>query len=52
MIKRVLLALIVGFFIFYLIFHPESAASVVKTVFGAIAAAFHAVVRFFSSLAG
>jgi hypothetical protein len=52
MIKRVLLALIVAFFIFYLIFHPESAASVVKTVFAGLGDAFRAVVKFFTSLAG
>ena len=50
--KRIILILIVGFFVFYLISQPESAASAVKTVFGAIGRAFRAVVKFFTSLAG
>ena len=49
--KRVLVALIVGFFIFYLISQPEAAASAVRTVFNALAVAFRAIVRFFTSLA-
>ena len=49
--KRVIVILIVGFFLFYLISQPESAASAVRTVFSAVAVAFRAIVRFFSSLA-
>ena len=49
--KRVIVILVVGFFLFYLISQPESAASAVRTVFGAVAVAFRAIVRFFSSLA-
>ena len=49
--KRVLLALVVGFFIFYLITNPEGAASAVRTVFAALGVAFRAIVQFFSSLA-
>ena len=49
--KRVLVALIVGFFIFYLISQPEGAASAVRTVFNALSVAFQAIVRFFTSLA-
>ena len=49
--KRVLVALLVGFFIFYLISNPEGAASAVRTVFAALGVAFRAVVRFFTSLA-
>jgi hypothetical protein len=49
--KRVLVILIVGFFIFYLISQPEGAASAVRTVFAALGVAFRAIVRFFTSLA-
>jgi hypothetical protein len=49
--KRVLVILIVGFFIFYLISQPEAAASAVRIVFAAIGVAFRAIVRFFTSLA-
>jgi hypothetical protein len=49
--KRVIVALVVGFFIFYLISNPEGAASAVRTVFNALGIAFRAVVQFFSSLA-
>jgi hypothetical protein len=50
--RRVIVALVVGFFIFYLISQPEGAASAVRTVFNALAMAFRAIVRFFTSLAG
>ena len=50
--RRVIAALIVGFFLFYLISQPESAAAAVRTVFNAVAVAFRAVVQFFSALAG
>jgi hypothetical protein len=49
--KRVIVILIVGFFLFYLISQPESAAAAVRTVFNALAIAFRAVVQFFSALA-
>ena len=49
--KRVLVVLLVGFFLFYLISNPEGAASAVQTVFNALAMAFRAIVRFCSSLA-
>ena len=49
--KRVIVILIVGFFLFYLISQPESAAAAVRTVFNAVAIAFRAVVQFFSALA-
>jgi hypothetical protein len=52
MIKRIILVLIVAFFIFYLIAQPESAASAVKIIFSGIGHAFRAVVKFFRSLAG
>jgi hypothetical protein len=49
--KRILVALVVGFFVFYLISQPEGAASAVRTVFSALGVAFRAIVRFFTSLA-
>jgi hypothetical protein len=49
--KRILFVLVVGFFLFYLITQPESAAAAVRTVFDAVALAFQAIVRFFTSLA-
>jgi hypothetical protein len=49
--KRVIVILIVGFFLFYLISQPESAAAAVRTVFNAVAIAFRAIVQFFSALA-
>ena len=49
--KRVIVVLVVGFFLFYLISQPEGAASAVRTVFDAVGLAFRSVVRFFQSLA-
>ena len=49
--KRILVFLLVAFFLFYLISNPEGAASAVRTVFAALGVAFRAVVRFFTSLA-
>lgn len=51
-VRKILLLLSVGFVLFYLIRRPESAADTVRTVFGAVGAAFRAIVVFFSSLAG
>ena len=50
--RRVIAALIVGFFLFYLISQPEAAAAAVRTVFDAVAFAFRSIVQFFSALAG
>ena len=50
-VKRILLVLLVGFCLFYLIQQPEGAASAVRTVFGAVARAFQAIMTFFTSLA-
>ena len=50
-VRKVLVVLLVAFVLFYLIQRPESAAAAVRTVFGAIAAAFRAIVVFFNSLA-
>ena len=49
--KRVIVFLIVGFFLFYLISQPVAAAGAVRTVFGAVALAFRSIVQFFSALA-
>ena len=49
--KRILVFLIVAFFIFYLISNPSGAADAVQTVFNALGIAFRAVVQFFSELA-
>jgi hypothetical protein len=49
--KRILLFLVVAFFVFYLVVHPVSAAGAVKTVFNGVETVFNGVVRFFSSLA-
>ena len=50
-VKRILLVLVVGFFLFYLIQQPEGAAAAVRTVFSAVGVAFQSIVRFFTSLA-
>ena len=50
-VKRILAILVVGFFLFYLITQPESAAAAVRTVFAAVGVAFRSIVRFFTSLA-
>ena len=49
--RRVLAFLVAAFFIFYIITQPEAAAAAVRTVFDAVAYAFQALVRFFTSLA-
>jgi hypothetical protein len=49
--KRVIVFLIVGFFLFYLISQPVAAAAAVQTVFGALALAFRSIIQFFSALA-
>ena len=49
--KRIIAFLLVAFFLFYLISQPEGAAAAVQTVFDALAVAFRAIVRFFTTLA-
>lgn len=46
-IKKILMALVVAFALFYLITRPEDAANAVKTFFGA----FRSIADFFTSLA-
>ena len=48
--KKIIFVLVVGFCLFYLIQQPEGAAAAVRTVFGALARAFQAIVTFFTSL--
>jgi hypothetical protein len=50
-VKRIILTLVVLFALFYLITQPVGAAEAVRTVFAAVAKAFHAIVVFFTSLA-
>ena len=52
LVKRILLVLAIGFCLFYLVQQPEGAAGAVRTVFGALARAFRAIILFFTSLAG
>jgi hypothetical protein len=51
-IRKILLAMVVIFAVFYLVTRPEDAASAVRTAFGALANAFTAIIKFFTSLAG
>jgi hypothetical protein len=48
--KKIIFVLVVGFGLFYLVQQPEGAAQAVRTVFGALARAFQAIVTFFTSL--
>ena len=49
--KRILVFLLVAFFLFYLITNPQGAAAAVRTVFAALSVAFRSIVQFFSALA-
>ncbi len=51
-VKRLVLALVVIFALFYLITRPTDAANVVRTAAGAVWAAASAIGTFFTSLAG
>jgi hypothetical protein len=50
LLKKIIFVLVVGFCLFYLVQQPEGAAEAVRTVFGALAGAFQAIVTFFTSL--
>ena len=50
-VKRILVILVIGFFLFYLIQQPEAAAGAVRTGVNAVGVAFQSIVRFFTSLA-
>ncbi|HVD54998.1 MAG TPA: hypothetical protein VNC13_12570 [Propionibacteriaceae bacterium] len=51
-LKRFIVFLGVGFFLFYLIAQPEAAANAVRAIFGALARVFRSIIVFFQSLAG
>ncbi|HEX6759550.1 MAG TPA: hypothetical protein VF086_14245 [Propionibacteriaceae bacterium] len=51
-VKRFIIFLVVGFFLFYLIAQPEAAANAVRNLFQALARVFRAIITFFQSLAG
>lgn len=51
-IRKILLALVVLFAVFYLVTRPEDAAAAVRGVFDAVAKAFTSIVTFFTALAG
>ena len=50
LLKKIIFVLVVGFCLFYLVQQPEGAAEAVRTVFGALAGVFQAIVTFFTSL--
>jgi hypothetical protein len=51
-VKKVLLALVVIFALFYLFTRPEAAAGAVRTAVGAVGNGFDSIVTFFTALAG
>ena len=52
MAKKVLLALVVIFLVFFLISQPVQAADGARTILDGIGAAFRSIVTFFTRLAG
>ena len=51
MAKKIVLALVVIFLVFYLVSQPREAADGARTIFGGIAWVFNGLVTFFQSLA-
>ena len=51
-VKRFIVFLVVGFFLFYLVSQPVAAANAVRAVVGGIAVVFRSILIFFQSLAG
>ena len=51
-VKRLIIFLVVGFFLFYLVAQPEAAAQGVQNLFSALARVFRSIIIFFQSLAG
>jgi hypothetical protein len=51
-VKRFIIFLVVGFFLFYLVAQPVAAANAVQGVAGGIALVFRSILIFFQSLAG
>lgn len=52
LVKRIVLALIIAFAVFYLVTRPQDAANAVQGAFGAVWGAGVAVSEFFVALAG
>ena len=50
-VKRFIVFLVVGFFLFYLVAYPEAAANAVRAVFGGLAMVFSSILTFFEALA-
>jgi hypothetical protein len=50
-LKRIIVFLVVAFFLFYLIAQPEAAANGVRAVIDALARVFRSIITFFQSLA-
>ena len=51
-VKRFIVFLVVGFFLFYLVAQPVAAANAVRAVAGGIAVVLRSILIFFQSLAG
>jgi hypothetical protein len=51
-VKRFIVFLVVGFFLYYLIAYPEAAANAVRALLQGLAVVFHSILVFFQSLAG
>ena len=51
-VKRFIVFLVVGFFLFYLVTQPEAAANAVRAVIGGIALVFRSILIFFQALTG
>jgi hypothetical protein len=51
-VKRFIVFLVVGFFLFYLVSQPVAAANAVRAVVGGLAVVFRSILIFFQSLAG
>ena len=50
-VKRFIVFLVVGFFLYYLIAYPEAAANAVRALLQGLAVVFHSILIFFQSLA-
>lgn len=50
-VKRIIVFLAVGFFLFYLITQPVAAANAVRAVFSGLALVFRSILTFFQALA-
>jgi hypothetical protein len=51
-VKRFIIFLVVGFFLFYLVSDPEAAANAVRGVINGLALVFRSILIFFQTLAG